>query len=353
MAVTQNDVAREAGVSQSLVAHVLNGRPGPWASAEVRERIFATAARLQYKPNAAARALRSGKTNTVALLYARESSGAVSVGYSEVAEALSDHLAPLGYGLLIHSLPDSSRMMERIQNLRATGACDFFVLLGDEIEIEPHASLLAERGHRFALKGHFESTHPDWPQVDFDHRGMMRGAVAFLVGCGHRRIAYLGHENMRVYARELRAGFREAMAELAPAADLDRFHIPIRVRGEDAETVEEHMAAWDALPQGERPTAAVVGARDEAWLGLELALHRRGGRIGEGPGEFTVAGLSTRHHRPLFGRGYIFPRVELYDLGKAMAEQIVGPLLQGHEIEQPIVRVLPRLQLGPLPLLAN
>src|SRR5690242_21829016 len=69
MAIKLRDIATKLNLSPSLVSGVLNDRAGVWASEETRERIRRTARELGYRPHAAARALRSGKTNTVALVY--------------------------------------------------------------------------------------------------------------------------------------------------------------------------------------------------------------------------------------------------------------------------------------------
>ena len=55
------DVAEAAGVSIATVSRVLNGKPGR-ISVETRERVLATAERLQYKPDPLARSLQSGSS---------------------------------------------------------------------------------------------------------------------------------------------------------------------------------------------------------------------------------------------------------------------------------------------------
>ncbi|MBD9729479.1 LacI family DNA-binding transcriptional regulator [Streptomyces sp. ID-01-6.2a] len=63
--VTSKDVAREAGVSQTTVSFVLNGREEHGLSAETRRRVLETAERLGYVPSGAGRALRKGRSNVV------------------------------------------------------------------------------------------------------------------------------------------------------------------------------------------------------------------------------------------------------------------------------------------------
>jgi DNA-binding LacI/PurR family transcriptional regulator len=63
--VTSADVAREAGVARSTVSYVLNDTPHQKIPDRTRQRVLDAAARLGYAPSAAARALRSGRSDVV------------------------------------------------------------------------------------------------------------------------------------------------------------------------------------------------------------------------------------------------------------------------------------------------
>ena len=63
---TIRDVAALAGVSTTTVSHVINN--SRFVSPEVRERVYQAMEELRYQPNALARSLRQGKTNTIGLL---------------------------------------------------------------------------------------------------------------------------------------------------------------------------------------------------------------------------------------------------------------------------------------------
>jgi DNA-binding LacI/PurR family transcriptional regulator len=66
--VTSADVARLAGVSRATVSYVLNDTPRQSISADTRNRVLDAAARLGYAPSAAARALRTGRSDVVLCL---------------------------------------------------------------------------------------------------------------------------------------------------------------------------------------------------------------------------------------------------------------------------------------------
>jgi len=66
--VSLPDVARLAGLSPAAASMILTGRPDTRLSAEAHDRVHAAAAQLGYRPNIAARALRTDKTRTIAFI---------------------------------------------------------------------------------------------------------------------------------------------------------------------------------------------------------------------------------------------------------------------------------------------
>ncbi|CAM5234109.1 LacI family transcriptional regulator OS=Streptomyces fumanus OX=67302 GN=GCM10018772_65580 PE=4 SV=1 [Streptomyces fumanus] len=66
--VTLADVARRAGLSTTAASLVLNKRPGTRLSEDAQQRVLAAAEELGYRPNAAARSLRTRKSATVAFV---------------------------------------------------------------------------------------------------------------------------------------------------------------------------------------------------------------------------------------------------------------------------------------------
>ena len=64
-APTMADVAREAGVALGTVSRVINGQQ---VGGEFREKVNAAIQRLGYKYNSSGRALRTDRTNTIALI---------------------------------------------------------------------------------------------------------------------------------------------------------------------------------------------------------------------------------------------------------------------------------------------
>lgn len=66
--VTLADVAREAGLSRTAASMILTGRPDTRLSIEAHQRVMAAAEKLGYRPNLAARTLRTDRTQSIAFI---------------------------------------------------------------------------------------------------------------------------------------------------------------------------------------------------------------------------------------------------------------------------------------------
>lgn len=338
MATTLRDIAAHLGLSPALISGVLNERPGVWASAETRNRIRAAARELGYRPHAAARALRSGKTYTVAFVFQGSGGPSGSPKLDGAIETLADRLGPQGYQLLVKVEPDRAGLLAALSDLLRARTCDAVVLWGPEESLEEPAALLERNEMPFVVKGRFEESHPQWPQADFDHEGMMWGAVRHLTEVGHRKIAYAGYDLDAAFTRCLRTGYTAAMEALVgpvPEEWLTR-------GGGDVEQMRCQLRAWLRLPEEMRPTALVNGAGGWAWRGIELALLEVGRRIDIA--DFAVAGQTVGDIQLLFGEGHAYRELNLYRLAEVLTEQLLSPLLAGREPERRVVRVLPQLE---------
>lgn len=104
-------VAAEAGVSTATVSYVLSGRrgeAGPGCSEATVSRVRAAAERLGYRPNQAARAIRTGRTNTVILSLTMLSDPWALA----VIEAVQRAAAPLGITPMILADADWAKVLQ-------------------------------------------------------------------------------------------------------------------------------------------------------------------------------------------------------------------------------------------------
>src|SRR3954469_11471742 len=95
--VNSRDVAAQAGVSQSTVSRVVNGKPN--VRPETRPRVERALAGLGYVPNAAARSLITHHTRLLGLVVSNITNGF----YPEIIEAITSKAMDAGYTVILGS----------------------------------------------------------------------------------------------------------------------------------------------------------------------------------------------------------------------------------------------------------
>ncbi len=120
--VSMADVAARAGVSGQTVSRVVNASPR--VEPATRARVEAAMADLGYRPHRAARALRTGRTQTIGLLV----STLATVGNSRMLQAVADAAATRGYALTVVTLGADSAVSHAFERLREQGVDGVVVL---------------------------------------------------------------------------------------------------------------------------------------------------------------------------------------------------------------------------------
>ena len=339
MSVTQKDIAEKAQVSRSLVGRVLSGDASIRVSHSKREHILNTAREAGYQPNLIARNLRRGKSCAVVVVCQYDASGRVEDHMHGVPEVLAAGVAEAGYELKVRAYRSVPDIVAGINEIASTSACDALVLWLYNEHGEVPGIAVQKRGLPFVILGHYEDTHPDWFQVDYDHKAMMRHAVKFLVDARHTRLAYLGFDVGSNYMERLRCGFQAAALDLTGSAVPESW---FGLVNNDHAVTEAIVDEWLNLPRDQQPTGVVIGAGVGAWLGIELALARRGRRIGLGADELAVVGLREAEHALLYGQGQAFDNIQMARLASAAADVIKRQVL-GEGGNEKILRLIPAL----------
>ncbi|HET9138161.1 LacI family DNA-binding transcriptional regulator, partial [Actinophytocola sp.] len=146
------EIARRAGVSRSTVSYALSGKR--FVSEPTRRRIQAVIDELDYRPNAAARSLREGRTRTLGLVIPPASLRLTDVQLGFVASVVEAAARVDLDVLLSPSGGDHDRSFERIVSGRRV---DGVVLMEIRLEDE-RVTRLRQTGMPFVTIGH--TAHP-------------------------------------------------------------------------------------------------------------------------------------------------------------------------------------------------
>ena len=204
--VSIRDVADTVGVSISTVSRALRGYAD--VSPGTRERVQRAALELGYTPDAAGQMLKSGRTETVAVLVSgRHGPTFLDAFYAEVVGGLEAHLSANGLSLLLL----------RAGSVRAgwvQGRCDGVVALGCDLP----AALLQGLSQSTPLvladsEGGWEGQNSEIPSVTVANEAGGFEATRHLFAQGRQQIAFIAETPDDPNFLRRRQGYLRAHAE--------------------------------------------------------------------------------------------------------------------------------------------
>lgn len=331
---TVKDVALRAGVGQPSVSVVLNGaRSGMHIAPSTRERILQAAEELGYRPNSSARAMKSGRFGSVAVLTSVNSHrGHVQ---APMLNGIHDELAAHGQHLMLVKAPDESltdeyAMPRLLQEWTVDG-----LLVGLNQEVNDEAAALpgmVEIIERHRIPSIWLNAAREWDCVRPDDEQGGYDAAQHLLKLGHRRIAYVGLPHQKRYPNHYsknhrQNGYERAMREagLAPQVFLHLFEA-----GRQQQLEEAH--SW--LDGSSRPTAMIFYSDTSAVMAFQAA-HSRGLRVPQDLSLLAIGDQPVQH--PLATLDTLI--IPFRELGQLAVQQLLRKIEQPDEFLPP--RTLP------------
>ncbi|GAA3829125.1 LacI family DNA-binding transcriptional regulator [Streptomyces phyllanthi] len=269
--VTSGDVAREAGVSRATVSYVLNDTPHQKIPEATRRRVWDAAARLGYAPSAAARALRTGRSDIVLGLLP---DWPIEHVLGRLIQQLTNAFAEHELTFLVHSSAHPARPLREIWKTVTPAAV---LALQDFPESEADAMRAAGIEVVMAMHGSAQGKARP-PLVSEEPIG---AAQARHLADAHRRLGYAYPDLTRlgVLARPRLEGVRKVCDELGlPEPDVRT--IPL-----DPDRAVEAVKAWLAA---DPPVTGICAFNDDVAMAVLVALQSLGLRA---PHDLAVIGV--------------------------------------------------------------
>ena len=269
---TIREVAESAGVSYATVSHVINNTRV--VSQETRERVLAAMSALNYRPNALARSLRQGKTNTMGLVLP----DSANPFFAEISRSIEDEAFKKGYSVfLCNTELDLERELFYVDVLSKKQVDGIiFVAAGDQAD---SLDYLVHRNLPVVM------IDRDVPNVDVDavltdHQLGGFLATRHLLELGHTRIACIAGPSSITPSAERIIGYRNALEQAGLAYDEN-----LVLRGDyHAQSGLEITHA--ILQMKPRPTA-IFALNDLMALGALRAAAEAGCSV---PGDLAIIG---------------------------------------------------------------
>ena len=297
-APTIYDIARLAEVNPSTVSRALS-QPGR-INVKTEERIRAAAKELDYRVNPIARALPTGRTNTLGLVVA-DITNPMIFGIVRGAEHAA---ADAGYTLIVAESQESGER-EATAVERVLPSVDGLVLATTRLG-DAQISSIAERKPIVVINRAVEGLTSILPDVE---RGVGQ-LVTHLADLGHRSVAYLsGPDTSWISARRW-----EALLEAAPQRGMTIVEI-----GPGLPTLDGGTAAISRVVAS--GVTAVVAFNDLMAIGLLRAAVERGIAV---PSGLSIAGFDD-----IFGSDFTTPgittvRTPLAEAGERAVRHLLG-----------------------------
>ncbi len=197
------DVARLAGVSYQTVSRVLNDSPS--LRPETRQRVLDVIDEIGYRPNQAARALVTSKSQSIGVLIATR---AATYGVQTMMFAIEAAARDAGYGITVATTQSDDQSVRAAIDQLSGQAVEAVVVVAPQVRV---FDLLAEVRLRIPCVL-LDSTRRDQVRsIAVDQFEGARLATRHLIGLGHRRILHIAgprdwieaEERMQGYLREL------------------------------------------------------------------------------------------------------------------------------------------------------
>ncbi|MDR7485301.1 MAG: LacI family DNA-binding transcriptional regulator [Armatimonadota bacterium] len=322
---TLRDVARRAGVSVAAAARALGGYG--YTSAATREKVLRAAHALDYHPNAIARSMIKGRTQTLGVIV----SDNANPFFASVVRGIEDAVLGKGYAIMLcNADEDPAKEAIYLQTVRQKRV--------DGLVISPSG------GPAAALRGLMDSGTPI-VQVDrrlprlatdavlTDNRAGVRAAVEHLIRLGHRRIGILSGPRRLYTGRERLEGYLAAMRDAGlPVADG-------WVQEGNFKEASGYELVGRFLGRGRRPTAIFI-ANNLMTIGALLGLKEAGVRI---PEEMAVVGFDDMDWAPILTPPLTAVAQPGYHLGATAGRLLLERLAQSYRGKPRTVVFQPRL----------
>lgn len=281
-----SDVASLARTSVSTVSNLLNGRPGRMRPETVR-RVEEAIERLGYKPNWAARQLKTGFLPVIGLLVP----SVANPFHGAMARAVEVAAQARGFQVVLgNSLRDASRERQYAEDFFDFGIRG--IIAGSSPFDLGHFTELILRG--LSIVAFDLITGPDGSELAMDSVSMNNHVAGYLAtkhltDLGHRRIGYISGATPTVSRADRLEGYRQALQEAGIPIAPELIAAGDGAAGYDDTHAAEHgrAAAHDLLRLPDPPTG-LIALNDMHAVGACAAVRDQKGSI---PEDVSVVGI--------------------------------------------------------------
>lgn len=272
---TIREVAKRAGVSYATVSHVINDTR--FVSQATRDRVLAAMDELNYRPNALARSLRKGKTNTIGLILP----DSANPFFAEIGRSVEDSAFNLGYSVILCNTERNPHREQLYVDVLSKKQVDGIIFVATGEQVDSLNFLLSQEVPVVLIDRDLPNSEVDAVLTDNQQGGYL--ATQHLIELGHRRIACIAGPSHITPSAERVIGYKQALEE----AGLP-FDETLVVRGDHHPGSGHHITSA-LLDLNPRPTA-IFALNDLMAIGALHGAAKAGCRI---PEDLAIIGFDN------------------------------------------------------------
>ncbi|MFF0270046.1 LacI family DNA-binding transcriptional regulator [Kribbella sp. NPDC004536] len=297
------DVARLAGVSGQTVSRVANGRQN--VDSGTRDRVKDAMRQLGYRPNGAARALRSGEFRSIGVIVFDLS----FIGTTRTLDAIATAATARGYS--VNLMP--------VLSINRQAVADAFTRLAEQavdgVIVMIEARILEEVPLPVGLPVVVvhAGAHYDHPVVDTDQVQGARLATEHLLELGHRTVRHVGGPPSSFAADQRRRSWEQTLR------DNGRDVPPVLIG--DWTSASGYDAGCELAVDPD--VTAVFVANDQMALGVLRALHAHGRSV---PDDVSVVGFDDMEEAAQFWPPLTTIRQTFTELGRCSVDTLLAAI---------------------------
>src|SRR6476659_2254023 len=305
--VTLKLVAEKVSLSPGTVSAVLNDSPSAKHIPEgTRNRIFAAARDLKYKPNLMARSLRNKRTYTIGVIPTD-----ISDGYGgQVIAGIEEYARQKDYFFITGIHHHDPELFQKYSQLLLERGAEGVITIDLNLQYSISLPMVAVSGHR---------QEENATNVILDQRLGVKLALEYLVSLGHRHIAVMIGNPDSADAAQRWGAISEVARELGVPI---RPELTVQLAGEESGPALGYPYA-KMLLERKQPFTALFAYNDASAIGAIRAIRESGLRV---PEDVSVVGFDDIREAAYYVPSLTTEKQPLYKMGELAAHTLVDRL---------------------------
>lgn len=310
------ELAKRLDLSPTTISLVLNHSPAAEGiPASTKERIFAVAAGMNYRPNLTARSLRSQRTYSIGILVPEFSDGYSALVLSGIEEVLLRE----GYIYLVTTHRHKPQFIERNSQLLYERRVDGLIAVDTPYDQKLPLPVVSVSGHKEV---------PGVTNIVLNHRSAAESGLEHLRDLGHRNIAFIRGQAFSsdtvVRWDAIRAAARKLGIKIRPEN-------VAQLEGDAPSPEIGYIAARKLLMEGQ-PFTGLFAFNDVSAVGAVRAFREAGWSI---PQDISIVGFDDVVFAAFQNPSLTTIRQPLWRMGVLAAETLLERIATGNSSPTP------------------